>query len=202
MLQKGDSEHVDDHEFVVVDIETTGLSYLKSRITEIGAVKLKSGNIMDRFETLVDPQVRIPYFITRLTGITNKMVKDAPKIYQVMPEFIQFLGDRCFIGHYATFDYNFLKHNAFVHRNHNMLNEKVCTCRLARRLLPELPSKALSCVSNHLGIAETTEHRAMSDAMITAKIFINFLDKLKEKNINFVDEVVRFQESRINKDLN
>ena len=171
MLKIGD---IDDHEFVVVDIETTGLSYSRAKITEIGALKLRNNKIIDRFETLVNPEKRIPSFITRLCGITNDMVKDSPKINHVLPDFLKFLGDKCFIGHYATFDYNFLNHNAQIHHDRSLLNEKLCTCRLARRLLPELPSKSLPNVSNHLGISETTEHRAMSDAMITAKIFIDF----------------------------
>ncbi len=191
--------HVDNQEFVVVDIETTGLSRYTSKITEIGALKIRNNKIIDRFETLVDPEQRIPRFITKITGITNDMVKNASKVYEVLPRFLNFLGERCFIGHYATFDYNFLNHNAQLHHDHTMLNDKLCTCRLARRLLPELPSKRLSCVSNHLGISETTEHRAMSDALITAKIFVNFLNKLKEKGVNSVDELVKFQGSKIPK---
>ena len=75
----------------------------------------------------------------------------------------------------------------------------MCTCRLARRLLPELASKRLASVSNHLGVSETTEHRAMADAMITARIFMNFVDQLKEKNVNNVSELVKFQASKIPK---
>ena len=194
---KRDDRHVDNHEFVVVDIETTGLSCRTSKIIEIGALKLRNSEIIDRFETLVNPEVRIPGFITRITGIDNDMVKDAPRVNEVLPEFFNFLGDKCFIGHYATFDYNFLNHNAQLHHNYTMLNDKLCTCRLARRLLPVLPSKKLSSVSNHLGISETTEHRAMSDALVTAKVFVNFLDRLKQKNISFVDELLKFQESKI-----
>jgi len=199
MFEKGDRLSINNHEFVVVDIETTGLSYNTSKITEIGAVKLRNGKIIDRFETLVNPEKRIPSFITRITGITNDMVKEAPKVYQVLPKFLNFLGERCFIGHYATFDYNFLNYNAQMHHNVSLLNDKLCTCRLARRLLPELPSKRLSSVSYHLGISETTEHRAMSDAMITAKIFIDFLNRLKQRNINSVKGLLKFQSSKIPK---
>jgi len=191
--------HVDKHEFVVVDIETTGLSCHTSKITEIGAIKLINNKIIERFETLVNPEQRIPRFITRITGITNDMVKDAPKVYEVLPKFINFLGERCFIGHYATFDYNFLNHNSQLHHNHTIQNDKLCTCRLARRLLPQLPSKRLSCISNHLGISDSTEHRAMSDALVTAKIFVRFLNKLKERNIDSVDQLLKFQSSKIPK---
>ncbi len=194
MLKMGD---IDNHEFVVVDIETTGLSCHTSKITEIGALKLVNNKIIDRFETLINPEQRIPGFITRLTGISNKMVKDAPKVNEVMPEFLNFLGEKCFVGHYATFDYNFLDHNARLHHDKSLLNDKLCTCRLARRLLPELPSKKLSVISNHLGISETTEHRAMSDALVTAKIFIDFTNRLKERGINSVQELIKFQGSKI-----
>jgi DNA polymerase III epsilon subunit family exonuclease len=186
-------------QFVVVDIETTGLSRYYHQITEIAAVKFNDGKAVDEFVTLVDPRTHIPSFITRLTGIDDRMVKGQPTIEKVMPGFLDFLGDHLFAGHNVSFDYNFLDHASYMTMRKRLSNETLCTCRLARRLLPELPSKSLGSICCHLNIQNHTAHRAKSDVLATASVLEQLLAMLKEKNIQDVDDILRFQKSRVSK---
>src|SRR5210317_2226828 len=98
--------------YVILDLETTGLSKHYHKITEIAAMKIKDNEIVDKFEALVNPQVPIPKFITRLTGITNEMVENEPTIDEIMPKFLEFLEDHPIVAHNATFDHGFLSENA------------------------------------------------------------------------------------------
>jgi DNA polymerase-3 subunit alpha (Gram-positive type) len=177
--------------YTVVDIETTGLSRYAHRITEIGAVQLRGGVVRNEFHTLVNPGVPIPSFITRLTGITNAMVKDAPPVDEAVPKFVRFLGDDVFVAHNAAFDYGFLQHNA--QRNKLLIkNDVLCTRRLATRLLPELPSKRLGALCTHFDITNEQAHRAMADAHATAHVLTRFSQLLKERGIEDPREIVRF----------
>jgi DNA polymerase-3 subunit alpha (Gram-positive type) len=180
-------------DFVVLDIETTGLSRHIHKITELAALKVKDGVVVREFDTLVNPQIKIPRFITQLTGITDEMVKDAEPIGNVLPRFARFIGNNVIVAHNATFDYGFLRHNVETHLNSSMINEKLCTRKLAHRLLPELPSKRLSCVCRHFNINNKQEHRAMGDARATHEVFSKFLDILKEKGINDKETLFRFE---------
>lgn len=189
MVKKGD--------FVVVDIETTGLSKHRHRITEISAIKVKNNKIIDEFTTLINPKVSIPSFITKLTGINNKMVKDAPFIEDVLPAFLKFLGNSVMVAHFATFDYNFLNHNCNVHLGKEIYNHTLCTGKLANRLLPDLPSKKLSCLCEYFEITNEKAHRARGDAIATTKIFNNFLKIMKEQDLHKTEDILKFQNSKI-----
>ena len=178
--------------YTVVDIETTGLSKNYHKITEIAAVKMRNGTVKDEFSQLVNPGVRIPSFITRLTGIDNAMVKDAPPVEEVIPGFHKFLGDDVFVAHNATFDFGFLHKNA-LDRQIILSNERLCTRKLANRLLPDLPSKRLAMLCEHFRIENERAHRAMGDARATALVLNNFLEILKERGITERDEVLRFE---------
>jgi len=166
--------------FVIVDIETTGLSRYRHKITEISAIKFKDGEIIDEFTTLVNPETKIPSFITKLTGITNEMVKDSPKIHQIIQDFHNFTKDSHFVAHNATFDYNFLNHNLKQHTNKELENQVFCTCKLARRLLPNLPNKKLGTVCDHLNIGNYAAHRARGDAIATTFVFKKFLEHAED----------------------
>jgi DNA polymerase-3 subunit alpha (Gram-positive type) len=188
-----------ERDFLVVDIETTGLHPSMHRITEISAIRFKNNKIREEFTTLVNPQRHIPSFITNLTGITDSMVKAAPTIQKVMPKFIDFLGDKTFVAHNAGFDYKFLNHNSVRHINRSIDNPILCTCRLARRLLPRLYSKRLGVVSNYLGIKNINAHRARGDALATAQILEKFLYMLEKRGIKEHDEIIKFQKTKIPK---
>jgi DNA polymerase-3 subunit alpha (Gram-positive type) len=190
---------ITDPQFVVIDIETTGLSAYYHKITEIAALKINNGKISDEFVTLVNPEVPIPRFITRLTGIDDDMVKDQPTINEVIPKFKSFLSDGVFVAHNSGFDYKFLSHASQVHSKISLTNASICTCKLARRLLPQLPRKNLSTLCDHFQVNNINAHRAKGDALATVIIFNNMLQMLKEKNIETLEDILAFQKSKIPK---
>jgi len=175
--------------YVVIDIETTGLAKYYHKITEIAAVRVNKGKIKDQFQTLVNPETHIPSFITRLTGIDDEMVKDAPLINEVMPKFTKFLGNKIFVAHSASFDHGFLNHNA----EDEIKNPRLCTRKLANRLLPDLYSKKLGVLCEHFGIKNNQAHRAMSDTLVTVEILNNFIGMLKEKGFKNPKDILKFE---------
>ncbi len=180
-------------EYIVLDIETTGLSRYMHRITEIAAVKVRNEKVIDEFQTLVNPQTHIPRFITTLTGIDNKMVKDAPTIKEVLPEFLNFLGSSTIIAHNATFDYGFIYENAKQHLGVSISNENLCTRKLANRLLPDLPSKRLSALCKQFRIRNRQEHRAMGDAKATKELFSKMKKLLERADVKGLEEIKEFE---------
>ena len=178
-----------DDTYVVFDIETTGLSKEKEMITEIGAVKVADGKIIDRFSTFVNPQRPISAEITKLTGITDDMVKDAPTIENVLPEFLKFCEDTVLVAHNASFDTGFIRIAAERAGLEELHHTIVDTLELARALLPELNKHKLDIVCEHLGVTLNGHHRAVNDAEATAEVFIKFLDMLAEKKIFTLDEI-------------
>lgn len=179
--------------YTVVDIETTGLSRNYHHITEIAAARVRAGKIVEQYQTLVNPQVRIPAFITKLTGIDNEMVKNAPVIKEAIPSFVDFLGNDVFVAHNATFDYGFLDHNLENHHGKNLINKKLCTKKLANRLFPDLERKRLMDLCEHLGVENQQAHRALGDVQATAAVFSNMLGILQEKGISNVDDILKFE---------
>lgn len=178
-----------DDTYVVFDIETTGLSKEKEMITEIGAVKVADGKIIDRFSTFVNPQRPISAEITKLTGITDDMVKDAPTIENVLPEFLKFCEDTVLVAHNASFDTGFIRIAAERAGLGELHHTIVDTLELTRALLPELNKHKLDIVCEYLGVTLNGHHRAVNDAEATAEVFIKFLDMLAEKKIFTLDEI-------------
>lgn len=180
--------------YTVVDIETTGLSPYRHKITEIAAVRIDEDcNIIDEFQTLINPECKIPSFITRLTGITDDMVKDEPVIYEIMPKFLDFVGEDIFLAHNASFDYKFLKTNA-ESIGKSLQNQTLCTRKLANRLLyDKLASKKLGCICDFYGITNDQAHRAMGDVKATVEVFKNFKAALKEDKIHYKDDILSFE---------
>lgn len=184
-------------DYVVVDLETTGLSAKRHKITEIAALKYSDNKLVDEFVTLVNPGVPIPAFITRLTGISDSMVEDKPTLAQVLPHLCEFMSDLPIIAHNASFDYNFLDYSTSKILGKNLANPKVCTAKLARRLLPELPKKNLSSLCSHFEIINESAHRAKADALVTAEIFNIFLDMMAKYGISGVKNIDKFQASKV-----
>ena len=180
-----------DDTFVVFDIETTGFSSVRDRIIEIGAVKVEGGKIVDRYSTFVNPQIPIPFEITKLTSITDSMVMDAPDIETVLPQFMEFVGDASLVAHNAGFDVGFIEENL---RRQNIEKSLVSvdTVALARVLLPTLSRYKLNVVAKTLGISLDNHHRAVDDAAATAEIFVKFVEMLKEREIKTLKEVNAF----------
>ncbi|KJF26020.1 DNA polymerase III PolC [Clostridium aceticum] len=177
-----------EDEYIVFDIETTGLSNKNDRITEIGAVKIKNKQIVDRFSTLVNPQATIPQKIIELTGITNEMVQEAPSIEEVLPSFLNFVGGSCLVAHNADFDMGFIRVNA-KKLGCDLSSPVVDTLKLSRVLLTQLKRHKLNVVAKELGIPLENHHRAVEDAEATAKVFIKFIEMMQDKSIATLQEI-------------
>ena len=170
-----------DGEYVVFDIETTGFSPMKNRIIEIGAVKVRNGEIIDRMDEFVNPEVPIPFDIERLTGINDAMVMGADTVDKVLPRFLEFVGDAALVAHNASFDVSFISHNAGLLGlpfDPTVLD----TVTLARVLLPNLNRFKLDTVAKALGVSLENHHRAVDDAEATAGIFLKFVEMLKKQH--------------------
>jgi DNA polymerase III epsilon subunit family exonuclease len=190
--------HLSDGTFVVVDVETTGLSPVEDRITEIAMMKVKNGILLDEFSTLINPLVNIPPSITNLTGIDNLMVADAPTAREVAPAIAEFLGNAIFVAHNAQFDWGFVSQTARRERGIELSNPLLCTVKLSRMILPHLPSKSLGPVTSALNITIPERHRASGDAYATALVLIKFISYVQRKHdIHLVSELLRFQHGRV-----
>ncbi len=173
-------------DFVVFDLETTGAKTPPCRITEIGAYRVKNGEITGEFQTLVNPETSIPPFITNLTGISNKMVRNAPKFCEVVADFLDFIGDSVMVAHNAHFDMRFLNHEiGKIHENYRVANPSLCTVRLSRRLNPNVENHRLRTLADYYSIALVNHHRASDDAHATAHIFLKLLAELQ--NLGVID---------------
>ena len=185
-LQAYDSESrlLEELDFVVVDIEATGAKMPPNRIIELGAYRIRGGRIVDNFITLVNPEISIPRFVVALTGISNEMVKLAPLFAEVAPKWLEFVEDAVLIAHNAPFDTNFLNHEiSRVYPGHRMINPHLCTVTLSRRVVPGLANYRLETVADHFSISIVDRHRAGSDALATAEVFLRILARLEEHGV-------------------
>jgi len=168
--------------YAIVDIETTGGHANANGITEV-AIRIHNGTeITERFETLINPGINIPVYIRALTGISNEMVQKAPSFSEVAPRIFHLLRDKIFVAHNVNFDYSFLRHHLSA-AGFDLQTKKLCTVRLGRKILPGLPSYSLGKFCNHLGIVNTSRHRAAGDAEATAILFSMLLQNDKEGHI-------------------
>jgi DNA polymerase-3 subunit epsilon len=183
--------------FVVVDLETTGGSPAGTGVTEIGAVRVQGGLLVDSFVTLVNPGGPIPPFVSHLTGITDAMVADAPPLAEALPRFVEFAGDAVLVAHNAAFDVGHLNAAQKWLGGRPLDLPALCTLRLARRLLPGLRRRSLDSVAGALGIDCPGRHRALPDARIAAEILCVFLERVRERGIERVDQLLDFQRSAV-----
>lgn len=186
---------------MIVDLETTGLKSDQSRILEIGAVKMRGTEVLDRFSELVNPECRVPRQITKITGLTTADIIGKPKVNEVLPAFIEFLGEDVFVAHNCRFDWGFivaeLKRTDLLDE---LNNRTLCTVRLARRLLPGLPSRSLGSLIQFYGLEVDSRHRALSDAIATQEVLVHLLKKLETQyEITDLDQLLRFQNSKYSK---
>ncbi len=177
-------------EFVVFDIETTGLSVLTSQIIEIGAVKIKDGKVLERFNEFVDPEIPIPQVITELTGIDDSMVKGADKIDSVLHRFLDFIGNRLLIAHNANFDISFIR-KASRDLGYAFTNPYLDTVTLSRYLNSDLKSHKLDAVAKYYNLGDFNHHRACDDAEMLANIFFAMTDKMLRFDIKSFEDLQR-----------
>lgn len=176
---KGDADTGFDGTFICFDIETTGLSAARDKITEIGAVKVENGIITDKFSTFVNPEMPIPQKITQLTGITDEMVKDAPSQSEAVSAFLEFAGDNVLVAHNAPFDTSFIaKACEDMGREYNYTS--IDTVAISRAILTDIKNCKLDTVAKFLRLGEFNHHRATDDAEMLAKIFITLCRRLTD----------------------
>jgi DNA polymerase-3 subunit epsilon len=187
-----------DVEFVVLDLETTGGSPANDRITEVGAVKIRGGEVTGTFQTLVNPGVSIPPLISALTGITDPMVADEEPIEVVLPCLLEFLGGAVLVAHNASFDRRFVQANLERHGYQRLTNRVVCTARLARKLLPrdEVPNVRLATLAAYLGATVAPCHRALTDARATVDVFHSLLERAGSYGVLALEDLIEFPSAR------
>jgi DNA polymerase-3 subunit alpha (Gram-positive type) len=167
--------------YVVFDIETTGISPMDSRITEIGAVKIVKGKIVDEFNQLINPQISIPKNIVELTGISDELVKNKPSIELVLPQFLDFCEGFNILGHNIKFDFSFIKANA-IKLGQSFEKKEIDTLAISRIVLKDLPSKRLEAMCDYYKIDYLNGHRAFNDAYATYNLFIHLKENYYEDN--------------------
>ena len=156
--------------YAIIDVETTGTAASFGKLTEIAVILHNGEMVTETFTTLIDPECNIPYHITRLTGITNEMVANAPKFYEIAKKIVELTAGRIFVAHNAMFDYSFVKEE-FKRLGYDFKRKTICTVKLGRKLLPGHRSYSLGNICADLGITITDRHRAIGDALATAKLF-------------------------------
>ena len=187
-----------DTTYCVLDLETTGFSAKTEKITEVGIMKVKNGEVIDEFSCFVNPEKHIPERVTEVTNITDEMVKDAKTIKQVFPEILDFIKDSVLVAHNAPFDMGFLKQNAKV-LGYEFDYTYIDTLSLAKDLFPDYKKYKLGKIAENLGIKVEVAHRALDDVDTTVKVFRVMLDMLKErgaKKVDDIDEVSSTEESK------
>jgi DNA polymerase-3 subunit epsilon len=178
----GGAARLDALSYIVVDVETTGGRPLHGdRITEIGAVLVRRGEIVDVFETLVNPRRAIPPLITRLTNISWSMVKDAPSFAKVCDKVLGVLVGHVFVAHNARFDWGFVNAELEPAMGRTLDGPRLCTVRLARTLLPQLRGRSLDHLATYYGIEIRRRHRAGDDALATARVLIRLLAAARDR---------------------
>ena len=183
-----------EQDYVAFDLETTGLSSRTDRIIEIGAVRMRDGKEIDRFQTFVDPERKLERKIVELTGITDEMLRGAPKIEKVLPEFLEFIGDSVLVAHNADFDTGFIRAEC-LRQGYEYNLTSADTLILAQNLMPQLGKFKLDVVANALSLPEFNHHRAADDAAICGMIMARFLKMLEEMNIHNLQSINPAMES-------
>lgn len=174
--------------YCVLDLETTGFSATTERITEIGVMKIKDGEVLEEFSTFVNPQKHIPQKVTEVTNITDEMVSSAPKIEEVFPKLLEFIKGTVLVAHNAPFDIGFLKQNA-SRLGYEFDFTYLDTLSLAKSLFPEYKKYKLGKIADNLGIKVEVAHRALDDVDTTVKVFNVMMDILKKRGAKKVDDV-------------
>ena len=174
--------------YCVLDLETTGFSAVTEKITEVGIMKVKNGEVIDEFSCFVNPEKPIPQRVVEVTNITDDMVKDAETIDKVFPKILEFLGDSVIVAHNAKFDVGFLKHNAKV-LGYDFDYTVVDTLTLAKDIFPNMKKYKLGKIADELGIVVEVAHRALDDVDTTVKVFNVMIQKLKDRGVTKLEEI-------------
>ncbi|MBO4770780.1 MAG: PolC-type DNA polymerase III [Clostridia bacterium] len=191
-----DNADFSEGEFCVFDIETTGLSPLNDRITEIGAVIFRNGEILDEFNTFADPGIDIPASITELTGITSEMVAGAPSQADAVSEFLKFAGGRILVAHNASFDTSFIR-KVSDENGLDFKNTYIDTVGVSKHVNPDLKRHKLDVIADYYGLGDFNHHRASDDAKMLGEIFKRMIDKLGDEGVKSVSQMVTTMSEKV-----
>jgi DNA polymerase-3 subunit epsilon len=187
---RGTDPLLEEAEFVVFDLETTGLSAARDRICEIGAVRVRALELVDSFQSLVNPGIRLPEQIARLTGLRAEDLKDAPRVTTVVARFQHFAGDALLVAHNAKFDQRFLEQQLLRTHERRLSEQPLCTAALARRLLAGRARRVgLASLANFFGVSTRPCHRALPDAEATAEVLVHLIGLAQELGARRVSEL-------------
>ena len=190
-IYNGKGQDIENATYCVLDLETTGFSATNEKITEIGVMKVKNGEVIDEFSTFVNPEKHIPERVTEVTNITDEMVADSETIEKIFPKLLDFLGDdkeTVIVAHNANFDIGFLKQNAKV-LGYKFDYTYLDTLSLAKDLFPDYKKYKLGKIAENLGIKVEVAHRALDDVDTTVKVFRVMLDMLKKKGAKYIEDI-------------
>ncbi len=181
-------------EFVAFDLETTGLNSREDKIIEIGAVVMKDGKEVSRFQTFVDPHQKLQSVTSELTGITDEMLRGAPSIEEILPKFLEFVGDRILVAHNADFDTGFIQ-TACKKQNLSYIFTSIDTLALSMVLMTQLKRYKLNLVADALNLPEFNHHRAADDAVTCGLIMSRYIEMLREKGVERISQINGFVSS-------
>lgn len=183
-------------DFVVFDVEAITGKAMPTRMIEIGATRVRAGEIREEFQTLVNPSLPLPRFISALTGITDEMLASAPAFADIVQQWLTFAGHSLLVAHNSHFDLNLLNQEiARVFPGSRMSNPDLCTVELARRVTPSLENRNLDSLADHFGIEIKERHRAAGDARATAHVLLRLLDELDIRGVRTLREARAFDSS-------
>ncbi len=171
----------DDGTIIVLDTETTGLDHKTEKLLEVAAVKMKDGEILETFTSLINPQKPIRHSSFLIHNISEEMIADAPTIDEVLPGFLEFVGDHPYVAHNAIFDYSFINEACKALYNRRFLNNRIDTFEMYRMVFPDDPSHGLSSLLARFGFESTVIHRALDDAMALAKVYPKLRELFEQK---------------------
>lgn len=171
----------DDNTIIVLDTETTGLDHKTEKLIEVAAVKMRDGEVLETFTSLVNPQKPIRHSSFLIHHISEEMIADAPTIEEVLPKFLEFVGDYPYVAHNAIFDYSFINEATKALYNRRFLNNRIDTFEMYRMVFPDDPSHGLSSLLGRFGYDTTVIHRALDDAMALAKVYPQLRELYEQK---------------------
>lgn len=185
---------LEEIDFVVLDLEAIVSRKLPAKIIELGAYRVRAGQFVEKYQTLINPGMPLPRFIASLTGISDEMLKPAPMFSEIAAAWLEFAGDAVLVAHNSMFDLSLLNREiARTWPGHRMSNAELCTVKLARQMLPHLDNHNLDALAEHFRFEIPERHRAAGDALATARVFLRLLEQLKEFGVRSLLEVRSFQ---------
>jgi DNA polymerase-3 subunit epsilon len=181
-------------EFVVLDIEAIAGKAVPVRIIELAAYRLRSGKIIGEYQTLINPEAPVPRFIVSLTGISDAMLRSAPLFADVVVDWLDFVGDAVLVAHNSNFDLPLLNQEiARCFPGYRMRNDELCTVNLARRLMPDIEAHNLDALADYFGFEVHQRHRAGGDALVTARLFLQLLERLQRYGVRTLEQTRSFR---------